>query len=87
MTEEEEILEQLQKLEKGETVKMTINGEEVIYTNPPEPVVCSEHYYVEDRPEGEASACKCKWCPNGVLYDPREHVLKDGKLVKLGARL
>lgn len=77
---EEELQNAIGKLEKGESVTLNIDGQDITYINPPEPApVCEEHYY-ENAGVGEA---KCKNCINGVIFDPKEYELKEGKLVRL----
>lgn len=84
---EQDLMDELKRLDSGKSITLTIDGETIQYTKPVENVSCEEHYYVEAAPEGEMSACKCQHCPNGILYDPKEALLKDGKLIPLGARL
>ena len=77
---EEELRKNLNKLEKGESVTMEVNGQTITYINPPEPTpVCTTHYYIEVG-HGEA---KCRDCINGTIFDPGTHGVEDGKIVRL----
>lgn len=77
---EEELMAQLSKLEKGETVTMEINGESITYFNPPEaPAICQKHYF---EPAGHGEG-KCRDCINGIIFNPEEYHLVDGEKVRL----
>lgn len=78
-----ELVKKLEQLNNGESITLEINGETIQYTKPVENITCSEHYYVEDKPEGSSSCAKCRNCPNGTIYDPKIEKLVNGQLVRL----
>lgn len=83
LEDESQVNDILKKLEKGDRVKVNVNGQEVEYFNPPEPVpVCAEHSFEFAGMENEHHvAVKCSNCINGRVIDVRTHKLLDGKIV------
>ncbi|MBA2706112.1 MAG: hypothetical protein H0U60_19940 [Blastocatellia bacterium] len=79
---ESEVGDLLKKLEKGQEVKARINGQEITYSNPPEPLpICEKHEFEDVGDEGNGyRAAKCRNCINGRIFDPKTHEVVNGEV-------
>lgn len=79
---EAQVQELLEKLEKGQEVKVEVGGEVVTYINPAEPTkICDKHYfeYAGDEGNGFVSYL-CKNCINGRIINPKTQKVVNGEI-------